>query len=337
MADGPALLRALCIGLAGAGLASEAGLPAAPLIGSSVAVSAAAWAGLRLRMDPRLRNLGFLGIGLSLGSGIDPAALAQLGHWAVSLAGLVLSLAVTMGAGAWILRRHFGCDRGTAVLASSPGTMSYALAVAEDGGGDPVSVLTIQSLRLLVLASVLPVAVWLFVGEVPALARSAADPLPLAVLAALGGGLGWLLARRRVPAAWLLGGFGVSALAHGTGLAGGVLPWWVSFLCFGITGTTIGTRFSGLDARALTRNLGAAVVVAAIASALSLVCAAVVARLTGLPLGQVWVAYAPGGVEAMAAIGLSLGYDPAYVALHHLVRIAVLVVMVPLFLRRTRS
>ena len=62
--------------------------------------------------------------------------------------------------------------------------------------------------------------------------------------------------------------------------------------------------------------------------------AAPVAALTGLPLGQLWVAFAPGGVEAMAAMGLALGYDPAFVAVHHLVRLAVLFVIVPLFLRR---
>ena len=54
-----------------------------------------------------------------------------------------------------------------------------------------------------------------------------------------------------------------------------------------------------------------------------------------LPLGQILIAYAPGGVEAMAAIGLALGYDPAFVAAHHFARILILLVLVPAFLRRT--
>jgi uncharacterized membrane protein AbrB (regulator of aidB expression) len=36
----------------------------------------------------------------------------------------------------------------------------------------------------------------------------------------------------------------------------------------------------------------------------------------------------------MAAIGLALGYDPAYVAVHHLVRIIFLLATMPVLLRR---
>ena len=38
--------------------------------------------------------------------------------------------------------------------------------------------------------------------------------------------------------------------------------------------------------------------------------------------------------EAMAAIGLALGYDPAFVAAHHFARILILLALVPAFLRR---
>jgi len=62
-----------------------------------------------------------------------------------------------------------------------------------------------------------------------------------------------------------------------------------------------------------------------------------VAQLTGLPFGQVWVAYAPGGVEAMAAMALALGYDPAFIATHHLSRIVLLLFSLSLLLRLFRS
>jgi uncharacterized membrane protein AbrB (regulator of aidB expression) len=52
-----------------------------------------------------------------------------------------------------------------------------------------------------------------------------------------------------------------------------------------------------------------------------------------MPFGQVWVAYAPGGIEAMAAMGLALGYDPAFVATHHLVRILLVIGLLPLLIR----
>jgi uncharacterized membrane protein AbrB (regulator of aidB expression) len=47
----------------------------------------------------------------------------------------------------------------------------------------------------------------------------------------------------------------------------------------------------------------------------------------------VFVAFAPGGVEAMAAMALALNYDPAFVAVHHIYRIILLILSLPLFLK----
>lgn len=71
------------------------------------------------------------------------------------------------------------------------------------------------------------------------------------------------------------------------------------------------------------------------AALVSAIFAILTSDLMSLPFGQVWVAFAPGGVEVMSAMGLALGYDPAYVAIHHLVRILILILAIPLFLRRS--
>lgn len=324
----------LALGLAGAGLATAAGLPAAALIGATVATSVAAAAGLRLRMDPHLRNFGFATIGLSLGSGVGPGILADLGHWGFSLAVLCVSLAVTLWMGALILRRGFGIGQGTAVLATSPGAMSYALAIAEEGRGDATAIMVIQSLRLFLLASVLPVLIWALV-EAPVLpVHVVMGVVPFAALLVVASGSGWALARLGLPAAWLIAGFATSGVAHGTDLVQGLLPGWALFAGFALTGATIGARFSGLNGALLRRYMAAALVAGGVSALVSFAFAALVAAVTALPLGQLWVAFAPGGVEAMAAMGLALGYDPAFVAVHHLVRLAVLFVLVPLFLRR---
>jgi uncharacterized membrane protein AbrB (regulator of aidB expression) len=55
----------------------------------------------------------------------------------------------------------------------------------------------------------------------------------------------------------------------------------------------------------------------------------------GLPVGQIWLAYAPGGVEAMAIMALALNLDPAFVGAHHVVRILGLNVFSPLWRRGT--
>lgn len=62
-----------------------------------------------------------------------------------------------------------------------------------------------------------------------------------------------------------------------------------------------------------------------------------VSSILSMSYGQVFVAFAPGGVEAMAAMALSLGYDPAFVAVHHLYRIILLIFLLPLILKVANS
>ena len=56
-----------------------------------------------------------------------------------------------------------------------------------------------------------------------------------------------------------------------------------------------------------------------------------------LPFTQVWIAFAPGGLEAMAAMAIALGFDPAYVGTHHILRFIGLALVVPIWMRGLRS
>ncbi len=52
-----------------------------------------------------------------------------------------------------------------------------------------------------------------------------------------------------------------------------------------------------------------------------------VACITSFPFLQVLLAYAPGGVETMTVLSLSLGLDPAFVAGHQLLRFLAVVLI----------
>lgn len=326
---------ALAAGFTGAALAALAGLPAGALVGATIAVAVVAAAGRSVALPTRLRDVAFAAIGLSLGSGIDETLLSEIREWSLSLVILILSLIATILSGRLILMRIFGLDAETATLSSSPGTMSNAVAIAIDGRGDATAVMFLQVLRLLVLVvAVPPLAILLDAPEtVEGVAIHAMGILELVVLLAISLAAGLAGARAGIPAACLLAGMVVSASAHAAGLATGVAPGWVIFLAFAITGSTLGTRLSRVGRRQIARFAAAGVATVSVSFVLSLGFAALAAALTGLAFGQVWIAYAPGGVEAMAAIGLALGYDPAFVALHHFARILALVLLVPIFMR----
>ena len=330
-----ATLTAGLIGLGGATCAAFLHLPAAALIGSSVAVAVAATLGLRLALPQRLRDVAFGVIGISLGAGVQADALGQVGSWSLSLILLALSLLATLLIGAALLRRGFGMDAETAVLASSPGTMSSAIAIALEGHGNVTTITILQVMRLLVLVAVVPpLAATLDAGGGGAAVPAAMHPAALLVLLAATLGIGIAAARWKVPAACLLVGMVLSATAHVADVAHGPAPAWAIFGAFVVTGTAVGTRLTAISPRDLMAMGRAGAVMMGTTVAVSLVFASASALVTGLPWGQIWIAYAPGGVEAMAAIGLALGYDPAFVAIHHFARIVILLFLVPFLLRR---
>lgn len=324
----------LAIGTFGAVVATALGLPAAPLIGASLATSAAAWGGVRLAMDMRLRNAAFLVIGLSLGSGFRSEIVDELGQWAFSVAILWAAVVAILLVNRLMLTRLWKMTPITATLATSPGSLALAVSLAVEGRGDATTVVVMQSMRLLILAAGLPLIV-AALGASPG-AGGATDHFGLVAflgLAAAGAGIALVFERWRFPAAFLVGGMIASALFHVTGLVHGLPPQWLLFAGFTVTGSVLGSRFTGIRPRAILGLSGATAVTVLLAGFVSAAFAGVTSVLTGLPFGQVWVAYAPGGVEAMAAIGIALGFDPAYVALHHLCRIGFLLVLIPVLAR----
>ena len=325
--------------LAGAALAALAGIPAGSLIGALLAVAMVSAVGQAVHVPVLARDIAFLIIGISLGSGIDSSVVPHLPGWSVSLAGLAIGLVATMAVSSWLLTRVFGIDRETAVLASSPGTMSNAVAIAAEGRGDPAAVMILQLMRLVILVPLVPPLAALVdaPGGAGGPAREIMPLWGLALLLVIGLPLGRFAGARGISAACLLTGILLSGSVHATGLLHGAAPPWMIFLGFTMTGAAVGTRISRIDLRSALRLGWAGVVVVGVALGMAVVFALLTWTVTGLPIGQVLIAYAPGGVEAMAAIGLALGYDPAFVAAHHFARIVILLGLIPVFLRAARS
>jgi uncharacterized protein len=60
------------------------------------------------------------------------------------------------------------------------------------------------------------------------------------------------------------------------------------------------------------------------------------ARLAGVSVGVAFIAFAPGGLEAMALLALLLGLDPLFVGAHHMVRFMTVGFALPLLVRLVR-
>lgn len=336
------VLLTAVIAAAGGGLLAAAGWPAAWLMGAMVATATAALAGLPVGLPPTLRDGAFVLLGISMGSSVTPESLVAMRSWPGSIALLVASIAATIFVSAGYLERVQGWDKTTARFAAMPGAFASIAVIAATSSADLPRVIFAQSLRVFTLVALMPPVLAFANGGTGTSPMYGPAPevnsLPeaLAVFAA-SSLLAIVLAKLRVPAGTLLGAMIASATLHASGLVHGRFPPPLVILGFVATGAVIGARFRGTTLATIARTAPGAVVSILLALVVSAAFAAVGAWVLNLPFGQLWLAYAPGGVEAMAAMALVLNLEPAFVGAHHILRILGLNLISPFWLRRPRS
>ena len=124
----------------------------------------------------------------------------------------------------------------------------------------------------------------------------------------------------------------VSGLFHGFEIAVGRAPLPVLIIGQVMIGTWTGVRFAGFDWGNFLREAPAMVGAILVTMVISAGFAWVAASSLGLPFGAMFLAYSPGGMEAMTVMAMALGIDPFFVAAHHLARFVLLHVGLPLSL-----
>jgi uncharacterized protein len=332
---------ALTFALGGAGgwVLAQVGAPAPWLTGSMLTVAVAALSGLPLAMPNWMRTLAFVLLGISIGSSVTPEALSEIQAWPGSICLLLLGVAATTAASAFHLTRARGWDVMTARYCSLPGALSQVLVLATRSRADLPRIALAQSLRVFVLVALLP---WLIPaqGEAsPALIHAAVELTMGESAAMLTAGLatGVLFDRLGIPGGALLGGMIASALLHGTGVLEGQLPGPLPLAAFVATGCVIGLRFRGASLFRMRATVRGGLESVALAIMITAAFALAAHYWLDLPYGQLWLAYAPGGVEAMTIMAFALGFDPAFVGGHHVIRIIAINLVIPLWLRGSGS
>ncbi|MDG3575141.1 AbrB family transcriptional regulator [Rhizobium sp. YJ-22] len=325
----------LAIGAVGAVIALFAAFPAPYLLGPAIALTIASFAGLRLGVPMALRNVCFVVIGITMGTSVTPAVIEAARTWPASFLLLMPAIAVIFYGAYAVLERGFGYDRRTAMLAASPGHLSFIISLSADTKSDIAAISIIQSVRVLALTLMVPLIVQVFdlVSVAPPLLLA---DMPLAVLVAeilASVAVGMLFLRWRFPAALLLGGVAVSVSSHISGLVSGGVPAWLTIPVYVVLGCVIGTRFSGLSFFAMRRAFVAGAVTTLLVTLLAGLASWLVSWLTGVPLNAVLIAFAPGGLETMAAMAVMMHVDATYVGSHHVLRLLFLSVFMPLVVR----
>lgn len=334
------IVQTIVIGFSGALLAYLIGVPAPWLTGPAFTVSIAGIFGASLNMPDKMRDSVFVIIGMTMGAGVTPQAVATAARWPLSILTLLLALVLIIVAGTYLLRSLFRYNTYTALLSSTPGHLSYVLGLSTETNAVITILSIVQTMRVLALTLLVPAIVTLAYPE--ALQRSAieAETMALWSLAVVGGfsvflGLG--LKKLRTPAALLLSGLIVSSFFHLTEIAEGIVPLWLTTPAFILMGTLIGTRFNGVKWQMLKKAFGASFVTTGIALTVSGAAALLVSLFVDMPPSHLLIAFAPGGLETMVAMGIMLDANPAFVAAHHISRILFLTAVIPILMKKLKS
>lgn len=306
--------------------------PAAFLTGAAAAVTVAtAFFHMPAHLPAPVRNATFAVLGAMMGAGITPEALGELARLPLALVGLLVVIVGATFASYVVLRQIGGWDKVSSLIGSIPGHFSLVMIVAMEQDARMERVLMAQALRLFLLVTLIP---FVLGGSEASGLRSAGPPaatlLDVALTLAVAAAAAVVAIRLRLPAPALLGPMLASTALNGLGWMTIAVPPWIAATAFVLLGASVGSRFGSIRPEGLARMLVAAAGSFVVAVAVAIALSVAVAALLDKPLGEVFLAYAPGGLDAMIALTYLLGLDVAFVAILHTARMIVLAFAIPL-------
>jgi uncharacterized membrane protein AbrB (regulator of aidB expression) len=111
------------------------------------------------------------------------------------------------------------------------------------------------------------------------------------------------------------------------------MPFWLATAAMVGLGTLSGGRFTGMPFRMVLGYLGAALGAFAVSLVVTATIGIAVSLVVPLPVSDLIVAYAPGAVDVMMILALALHLDPVFVGAHHLARVFVVSLGLPILAR----
>ena len=325
-------VETLAIGAAGGLLFLWANLPGGLISGAMIAVGSASLAGRPLSLPPHVTQTLLVLLGISLGSVVSRQLIQHVGAYPVTIALLALATFCSTFGSSFYLQRIHGWDRTSAFLAGSPGALSQITILAVERGADLPAIAVVQTMRVIILTAALPMLLAL-TGAAPASSpaplATSASPLGLLALGAASLALALIFRMLKFPASWMFGAMIASGVLHGADLVQGGLPIWVRGVALVGIGAVIGSRFSRMKVKTLLGHINAALGSFAIAILVTAVFVGLIVLTTHVRPGDLIVAFAPGAMDAMLALALTLHIDPIFVGAHHLARFLFVTIATP--------
>lgn len=330
--------RTIAIGVVGGAIFNALSMPLPWMMGAMAATGTLTLARVEMAMDGRLRTLMILVLGVLLGSAFSPDILDRIALWPITLAALLVYVFISTGVVYGFFRYVGKLDSKTAFFAGVPGGLNEMIILTQAAGGDERQVSVMHTTRIFLVVMTLPFVFRILEDFDPSLRTfgeaGAGLTLVDAVLLAGCAVVGFYSAKLlRIPAPHLTGPMILSAVVHLTGLTSAAPPALVVAVAQVILGASVGARFAGLTFRDLGRILKLGGTATLLLLSISAGFALVLQAVTGIPFGSLILAFSPGGLTEMSLVALALQIDTAFVATHHIARITIVVIAIPLLFK----
>lgn len=333
---------ALTSALIGGGVFSQLGLPMPWLLGSIVGTAAPSMAGLPARVPGPLRSLVLVILGLMIGATLKPEVLGDIAQWPISLIGVLIYVMTATAAQYVFFRRVGGYDAATAYFAAAPGGfMAMTVIGGEFGGQERIIALT-QAVRVVLVVFIIVLGYHLIVGHggartngyVPMATLSLAQVGALLAVGAVGCAGARLL---RLPASTMLGPLILMGAVQIAGLMSVHVPTGPILIAEVVLGSSIGAQFEGVSGAELGRGFLLSVSGTLVLLLLTVVFSLALRALTGMPLAALMLAFSPGGMSGISLIALALNIEPAFVTVHNMARMVVILIAGPALFRAQKA
>ncbi|MGH1414512.1 MAG: AbrB family transcriptional regulator [Pelagimonas sp.] len=280
-------------------------------------------------------------IGVMVGTQVTPELMSLASQLPLTLGLLLVYILCAFAVNMAIFQYLGRYDRATALFASAPGGLIESVLLGEAAGARIEILVVQQFLRVIVVIIWVPLGLSLWMGHPVGSAagqsldqagqpNTLADIVVILTIALVGM---WGATKLRLPAAPLTGPLLITAALNLSGLTSIHLPFWLVAAAQMVIGVSLGLRFKGVDRHLLKNALWLSHVSVATMLALTVLFAALLNTLTGIGFIPLFVSYAPGGLAEMAVIALSLAASPALVSLHHVARIIMTIITMPILAR----
>lgn len=332
------MVVALSLGLVGGYVFSAIHAPMPWILGAMFTNMIAAMAGIKARVPPVLMVAMMGVLGVMSGSSFGPEFLTRVPQWTGSLAVVVVFVFTVAGVTYFMLRRVFGYSMLNAYFCSSPGGLTMMSIIGQSMGGDVRDIALVHSTRLALTLAV--IGLWLtFTGHPPVDAMAPtpggysiglADALLLILCAVVGI---WLAERFKMDGGNFIAPLILSAAVHMAGVTDASAPNILAAVAQVTLGSNIGARFAGTTIRrvVVTIYVGALTAVIALGSAIALTLG--LAGPLDVESAALLLSLAPAGFPMMVLAAIALKLDVAFVTVHQLARVIIIIFIGPPLIR----